>query len=205
MDNFVARFLASVATCGMLLLGAVPATAQTYTAPLSVEAVGPTEFSVVPGHVLQEPFRLRVLDGNGHPVSGFPVTFHVDGPACFLGMCPPAGTFGYFLVPPPQLFVETIGVDTDANGVATAPTFRTNDELASVFGGIGWDYEVSGYPFVEYRIVEGTDPPLGAGPNAGEVLPVNSPVALIMLCALLGLFAAKRLRWRDGLVDLQRG
>ena len=69
MDDFVARFLASVATCGMLLLGAVPATAQTYTPPLSVEAVGPTEFSVVPGQVLQPPFRMRLREGYGHPVT----------------------------------------------------------------------------------------------------------------------------------------
>jgi hypothetical protein len=176
------------------MLCAMNASAQTYTPPLSVEAVGATEFSIVPGHVLQEPFRLRVLDGNGHPVPRFPVTFSVDGPACFLGTCPPVGTFGYFLVPPPQLFVEHVDVETDANGVATAPTFRTNDELASVFGGIGWNYEVSGYPFVEYRILEGIDPPLGAGPTAGEVLPVNSPLVLAFLCTLLGTVAAARLR-----------
>lgn len=85
-----------------------------------------------------------VFDGNGQPVAGFPDSFRVDTPPCYLCLCEPLDTCGYFLVPPPAMIVESVCLETDASGVATASTFRTNDELVSVFGGIGWNREVAG-------------------------------------------------------------
>lgn len=195
MEKSASRTFAHIAVLGALLVLGAQASAQTYTPPLSVSAAGPTLYTTELGRTLQTPFRLRVVDGAGQPVAGIPVTFQVDTGACFGGMCPPFGTSGFFLVAAPPFRDEIVKINTDSNGIATSPTFRTTDTLASVWGGIGWSYEVSGNPHIEYQIVEGVGPGQAAGATP-SVLPVNAQPALWGLCALLALVAVGRLRRR---------
>ena len=109
-----------------------PSSAQSTVAPTRAILIGRhNEFALVsatssqtvrlvPGQALEDPFSVRYVDAQGHPLQGLAVSFFADGcgePGIDPPHCPPRDIYGHFTPP-----MDSV-VHTDANGVATSNAF----------------------------------------------------------------------------------
>src|ERR1051326_4003050 len=94
-------------------------------------------------------FQLTIVDGSGNLLSGQPVTFTAPSSG-------PGGTF--------PGGVATATVNTDSNGVATAPPFTANNTAGSYFVG------VTSHPAVTFALTNSScinNPVVTTNANAG--------------------------------------
>lgn len=198
----------------LLVLAAVPVAtvAQEINPNYSMSVVGPDTFTGQPGTVLADRFRVRIVDRQGKPASGFIVWFY---PNCTFTVpelpTPPCAKGSFIGVTPEQLLTLT----TDADGVAVAPPYQVEGSVDIAAGAYDWgdgtpNDAIGWPPLVQFFHVNhaANDPTIhpppvenpGGQPH-GDVRPVGAPalsmwslLALILFTAVIGAAGRKWIR-----------
>jgi hypothetical protein len=125
-----------------------------------VAAAGTTPQTVVVGRVLGKPLAVVVTDADtGKPVAGVTVTFT----ATIKPQNIPSGAFAGGMNNDLNT-MNSVDVDTDKNGLATAPTFTAN----GVLGNYTVIARLAGVPSVNFKLTNLVGPPVNIKITAGD-------------------------------------